>query len=559
MEGKKLLGWIKHGWTKFVDPERDERIRKQSAQLNRILASEKRAFSLKSALAALAIEPEDRDAVCESVYEQCVDRAWGDLQLSDAEKRTLEWVAPALQLSAEVMGRIHARKGMDVFGSLLVQAIQDGRVDSDEHSRLQAVAAWAGTSVRELVHQSFASTGAGFLRGLFTTAVEDGVLLHDEWRQFIICAERLGFAPEEAKRLVEPYAQPFVEHVLADAKADGQLSANEEKTLAWLLDQFSLSEAFREYVATEVHELRQFTDINQGRLPVFENFTGIEVRAGELVHFSGHANFTQERQRKSGVVAQQFSGTVTITDSRTVFSSTLKSFSLNHSSVISIENYPGGLEIRTGSKGAGYYQFDRKLNLVDAIWRTAVGRANQTIVEKSSGSHSRHIPRDVRQRVWQRYSGRCAECQSTQYLEQVCNRFAVATGWAAYLGCAARPQAIVSNCFAVTADRLAQPGFPFAHRCQRQAARQKSSFRVLQWLLGFSHGETRKSHGKIPLVAANGCAAPSCQILTFWLRLSVAMYPPVQSSIRLRPFAAPQFPDRLLVANPHAGFRPRNR
>jgi 5-methylcytosine-specific restriction endonuclease McrA len=50
------------------------------------------------------------------------------------------------------------------------------------------------------------------------------------------------------------------------------------------------------------------------------------------------------------------------------------------------------------------------------MYRVAVKKANQTIVV-ADGRSTRHIPRDVRQRVWQRYGGQCAECGATDYLE----------------------------------------------------------------------------------------------------------------------------------------------
>jgi 5-methylcytosine-specific restriction endonuclease McrA len=42
---------------------------------------------------------------------------------------------------------------------------------------------------------------------------------------------------------------------------------------------------------------------------------------------------------------------------------------------------------------------------------------NQTKLAQTDSEISRHIPREVRQRVWQRYAGRCAECNATSYLE----------------------------------------------------------------------------------------------------------------------------------------------
>jgi len=43
--------------------------------------------------------------------------------------------------------------------------------------------------------------------------------------------------------------------------------------------------------------------------------------------------------------------------------------------------------------------------------------ANQTKVASTTDAQSRHIPRDVRQRVWQRDGGRCVECGASDYLE----------------------------------------------------------------------------------------------------------------------------------------------
>ena len=51
------------------------------------------------------------------------------------------------------------------------------------------------------------------------------------------------------------------------------------------------------------------------------------------------------------------------------------------------------------------------------IYHVAVAKANQTIVQRQEGPPNRNIPRDVRQRVFQRYGGRCAECGANDYLE----------------------------------------------------------------------------------------------------------------------------------------------
>lgn len=42
---------------------------------------------------------------------------------------------------------------------------------------------------------------------------------------------------------------------------------------------------------------------------------------------------------------------------------------------------------------------------------------NQSLTQKVTGGPSRHISRDVRQRVWTAYGGQCADCRAKDYLE----------------------------------------------------------------------------------------------------------------------------------------------
>jgi 5-methylcytosine-specific restriction endonuclease McrA len=51
------------------------------------------------------------------------------------------------------------------------------------------------------------------------------------------------------------------------------------------------------------------------------------------------------------------------------------------------------------------------------IFRKAVALSNQTATRSGDGEPSRHISREVRQRVWQRYGGQCVDCGAREYLE----------------------------------------------------------------------------------------------------------------------------------------------
>jgi hypothetical protein len=166
-------------------------------------------------------------------------------------------------------------------------------------------------------------------------------------------------------------------------------------------------------VKGEIDTADVFERLRAGVLPVLPP-QGVEVRAGEIVHYQNRALFRRVRQLKSGPRSDEYVGQLVITDYRLVFSSPERSFDVNHRSVVSIVPMDRGIELRAGGKGSGFYSMGR---FGTVIYTVAVKKANQTIVQTSDSDVTRHIPRDVRQRVWQRYGGRCAECGADQYLE----------------------------------------------------------------------------------------------------------------------------------------------
>lgn len=263
----------------------------------------------------------------------------------------------------------------------------------------------------------FSQQAAGFLRGLFLAATQDGQILENSWQRLRDTTARFGLTWDEFLAMIQGQAQQFVEHTLADAKADELISPDEDAMLTWLLQELHLPPLFMGYVEQELSELRLFTNIKAGKLPSLAPPPRVELRSGEITHYHGIAKYRVERRLKSGPRINEHSGTITITDYRSIFDSPTSSFSLIHSRIVSLDATVWGIEIRSGSKGGGTYDFGPKSRLVFALLQTAVRRANQTIVEKQEGLPTRHIPRDVRQRVWQKYAARCAECGSNQYLE----------------------------------------------------------------------------------------------------------------------------------------------
>jgi hypothetical protein len=295
--------------------------------------------------------------------------------------------------------------------------MDDGILDEDEAQRLNQIASSVGSTLGEFVATFFRSEGEGFLRGIFAACTEGSELSQDAWAKLTTATSRLGLSHADLINAIRPQAERFVEHVLADAKSDGELSEREEATLTQLVRTLKLSSQSTSYIQKTIEALRTIRLARKGQLPSIGAPAGIAVRAGEIVHLQSRAAWIQKRMLKSGVRKDEHYGTITITDNRILFSSDTKSFDIRFPKVIGHAGDAGVILLQRAEKPECIIRVDEEEPIAYAIFEAALALANQTRMTKVGGTPSRHIPRDVRQRVWQRYGGRCAECGAAHYLE----------------------------------------------------------------------------------------------------------------------------------------------
>lgn len=252
-----LLRWLNDKVVALVDPGKEERRDALATALYQSLARDKGQFELDRAQLALGIDSDDADHVIERVYRRVLATGWKDGQLEDAEKRTLHWVAQKLQIATETAREINLDYAKRAFEKALSKAMEDGYVDEDEAAALERIAAGMGSNVVALVAHCFASEGDSLLRGIFLAAAEDGAITAKEWSRLVQTAQRLGLSPQKLSATLAPHVEPFIEHVLADVKADGELTEAEDRTLSWLLEQLPVPARTERYVRQELAELRQ--------------------------------------------------------------------------------------------------------------------------------------------------------------------------------------------------------------------------------------------------------------------------------------------------------------
>ena len=415
-----LLNWLKQTAVQVIDSDRDSRIAIAAKTIENDIKAQRSTFNFDATCERIGLTGSDRRLASLQLYSNILERAWRDQEISAGEQKFLLWLETALNLDPREVAELRRRHGHAVFEAALATAFDDGTIDASEAGRLSLIAIGLGTTVNELLKTYFRSQGERFIKAIFSAMVESGEVESSGFKRLLSNTSKLGLSEASVLATLEPEAARMVEHVLADAKSDGVLSEQEDRTLQRLMGLLNPSSERRAYIAYEVFALRQLTQVKSGNLPTLPNPSGLQLRAGEVVHFHDVAQYILVRQLKSGPRQDQHVGRLTITDNRMIFSGEFNAFTVNHRRVAEILSGESGLQLKCEGKGSGLYLFGNwgeHNELAYHVYRVAIGRAHQTIVDRSERPSNRHIPRDVRQRVWQRCGGRCIECEANDYLE----------------------------------------------------------------------------------------------------------------------------------------------
>lgn len=416
-EKPNVLLWLGSTVRNLLDKASEEMVAPHvtwmEAEVNRL----RQGFDFAQAATARRLDKADREIVAKALYRNFLERCWQDSQLSPREAVLLAWLAGNTGLPQATVAAMNQQAAVMVFKQSLAKAFADGRIDDRERQNLEAVASAAGHSIGSLMNLFLQHEGEQLLRCVFTGLASDGRLHRDEWKQFRETTELLGIPRDKVLQAIRQPAKQLVEHTLADARSDNEVTDNEERVIGSLLDNLIDDHGFKAYVRGEIAEAKEAQNLARGLLPSITAPAGIALRAGEVVHWAGPVGFVRVRELASGTRVDRAHGGLVVTDSRAIFNSSDRPLEINHRRVLAHLPFGHCIEIRCTGKGAGQYDFGAGGERPVAIWETAIGRANQTIVATGDRESRRRIPRDVRQRVWQKYGGRCAECNADTYLE----------------------------------------------------------------------------------------------------------------------------------------------
>lgn len=409
--------WVKNCFDSIVDPDKEVEVTELVKLLHEGIAKHKQSFVLAEVLKDRPYKQRHLDQARSELYRKFLRRSWADGEVNASELATLNWTAKCLELPPAEQRTLTLETVRPRFAEALAAAMDDGQITAEEAAHLESIAKAAGLPLNQFVQEFFRSEGEAFLRGIFAAAVFEGRSAVDALDRMVAAAAKLGISRANVLFVVQPQAIRYIEHFLADAKQDDSLTADEEKTLAELLRKFELPPNVRDYIVGEIKELRLLTEVRGGKLPSLTMPRGISLKAGELVHYHGRCVWEFLRILKSGDKVEEHAGMLTIADSRLIFSSDTRGESFSYAKIVGYDCPHGTIQVQLQGKPIQRFFYRDRSHVPGAILESALRMANQTLINRDTSRNARHIPREIRQRVWQRYSGQCAECSATTYLE----------------------------------------------------------------------------------------------------------------------------------------------
>jgi hypothetical protein len=252
--------------------------------------------------------------------------------------------------------------------------------------------------------------------------------LNDEMEQYIYQLQIKLALPND---LVQPSLQRLAylkqhTNIQRFRRAVAQVEANQDVTeeaehyIRQVQRTLAVPQEIAQPLLQRLAYLKRLTNIRKGELPKIT--TSLQLESDELCHLETSATYHKVNAKSITPV----SGRLIATSKRLHFLSATRGTTISWNSIMKVEVRPHHgvyLELAKGT-GNGLYSVSDPM-LVGAVLDTLVKISKRQLVMTKTDT-SRHIPQDVKNAVWQRDGGKCAQCgansvANVQLLCRSCN------------------------------------------------------------------------------------------------------------------------------------------
>ena len=410
------------------DPSKDPGMVNAAMQVEHEIDRLRDAFDWKSTYTALNASKSEITPLASLVYSRAVKRVWADSVLEAKERKYLNWLQEALELTQDEVSKIRFKEESRVLKEVLYASFEDGVIDNDEIRRVQSLIGDMGKAAYKVSTEFLKESGWPLLqKSLERVAFENRDGVDGMKPLFDNVIKLVGILGIHGSEIAEPLRQAgmrVLAVVLNECEVAERLTAKDEEAIDWILEAFRLPLDHRDYARERKSEIRLIEDFSKGKLPTVGRhlLNDWELKTSEIVHCHIEDVDVECKWRTPSGESkdEDFSGTLLITNLRILFMDECadREWQVSYRSLTNMRIHQESFTYTKGKKTFTYEITDEdRISL--KVLRRVKDLANKRVGNDVDGLNlpSRHISKDVRQRVWTDYGGRCAECGSTLYLE----------------------------------------------------------------------------------------------------------------------------------------------
>ncbi len=216
------------------------------------------------------------------------------------------------------------------------------------------------------------------------------------------------------------------QNTVAFVEANGEVTEETQHSILQLQQSLAIPSEIAAPIFQRLAYLKKLTRIRKGNLPSIK--TDVHLESDEICHLETFATYHKVNMKST----THIDGRLVATNKRLHFLSTTRGMTINWNNIMLVEvrtslltsngmylELPKGtggvyLELSRGT-GNGFYAVSDP-DYVGTVLDILVKIAKRQLVV-TNAEPSRHIPQDVKNAVWQRDGGKCAQCGSISYLE----------------------------------------------------------------------------------------------------------------------------------------------
>lgn len=358
-------------------------------------------------------------AVRIEVYGRFIARWVADGRLSPNDMQRHAWLIAHLRLGRSDTERPTREVLAPYFNTLMSKSVSDGAISPSEHAELDRVARLLGEPLAALAGRWFSEHGAVLTTKVFGDALDSQIPpvaeLDRAAGRLHAMSQVLGIDEGAWRATIGELCVQAAHLAMAHCRTDHASVPGLQALVGWIDQNTGVEPGVRAALREELRRLELLIEIEAGRLPSIRS-RAILVDSGELVHFEAPAVAKLAKTTRTGnTVEDELRGTCVITDTRLVVAAGTEAFSVKHRVVTRLSQSRGTIQILTPKRLVLLQVEDAEI--AQAILKRTLANARGFVPSGDTGAPSRHISREVRQRVWTKYGGRCVDCGSTSYLE----------------------------------------------------------------------------------------------------------------------------------------------